>query len=99
MAQKKHDETVQRLLEAPTAAGITQPVERSLADFAQEVLKIALARGWSLPGGFGTSAESCLLEFRKGQVKRSIRIKVSDIETRSAESLVDKLLGVEEGND
>jgi hypothetical protein len=99
MAQKKHDETIKRLLQPPTDQPITQPVERSLADFAQEVAKLFFRRGWSLPGGFGTSAETCTLTFRDGAAKKVIRLKTSDIGTRTAEDIVNKYLGPEKDDD
>lgn len=99
MAQKKHDETIKRLLQPPENAPVTMPVERSLADFAQEVAKLFFKRGWSLPGGFGTSAESCTLAFRKGHEKKMLRLKASDIGSRTAEDIVNKYLGPEKDDE
>ena len=99
MAQKKHDETIKRLLQPPTGEPVTTPVEKSLADFAQEVAKLFFKRGWSLPGGFGTSAETCTLTFRDGAAKKVIRLKASDIGSRTAEGIVNKHLGPEKDDE
>lgn len=94
MPEKKHDERIAKLLQPPTNQPISTPVEISLADYAMQVVKKFRKRGWTLPGGFGTAAESCTLEFhRHGSAKKVIRLKASDIGTRSPDDIVNKYLG------